>query len=71
MTQKGQVTIPVDMRKKLGAKPYDTIRLEYENGFIKIKPVKDILDMAGMFKAPRGKSALKAREYMEKHYKRI
>lgn len=35
------------------------------------KPVKDILDIAGKFKAKKGQSALKARTLMEKHYKRM
>ncbi len=71
MTQKGQVTIPVGMRKKMGAKPYSSVKLVYEKGYVKIKPVRDILDMAGMYKAPKGKNALKAREWMEKHYERV
>lgn len=39
---------------------------------IKIKKVLDILDMAGMFKIPKGKPGImEAREYMQKHYKRF
>jgi len=31
----------------------------------------DILDLAGKYRAPKGKSALKARSEMEKNYKRF
>ncbi len=70
VTQKGQVTIPVWLRRKMGVEPYDTVMLEAGNGYVKISPVEDILDIAGRFKAPRGKSALKAREEMERSYGR-
>lgn len=71
LTQKGQITIPVGMRRKMGAKPYAAMKLVYENGYVKVKPVKDIFDLAGRFKAPKGKNALKAREWMESHYERV
>mgnify|MGYP001585361493 len=37
----------------------------------KSKKVLDILDLAGSFKVPKGMNALKAREYMQTHYKRF
>jgi len=37
----------------------------------KSKKVSNILDLAGSFKAPKGMNALKAREYMQTHYKRF
>lgn len=71
VTQKGQVTIPKKFREKLGIKPYDKVNFEEKEGYLKITPVVDILDLAGKYQAPKGKTALKAREKMEKNYKRF
>ncbi len=73
ITQKGQVTIPLAMRTILGLEPYDRVQIKMEDGFVKVEPVEDIIDLARKwkFKAPKGKNALKAREWMEKNYKRV
>ena len=73
VTQKGQVTIPVAMRNALGIEPFDRVQIMMGDGVIKLEPVEDILDVARRynFKAPKGKNALKARKWMEKHYKRM
>jgi len=71
ITQKGQITLPARLRKELGLKPYKKVRVEKGKGYIKVFPVKDILDMAGTVKPIRGRDALKARAWMEKHYQRI
>jgi AbrB family looped-hinge helix DNA binding protein len=71
VTQKGQVTIPVDFRKMLGIKPYSRVTISISKKAINIEPTLDILDLAGFIKAPKGMNALKAREYMQTHYKRI
>ena len=41
------------------------------DGGVRIEPVQDLLSMAGSIKPIKGKSALKARAWMEKHYKQI
>ena len=71
VTQKGQVTIPFDFRELLGIKPYSKVSVSISNQAVYIKPTLDIMDLAGFIKAPKGKDALKAREYMAKHYKRV
>lgn len=71
VTQKGQVTIPVDIRNLLGIKPYSKIAFTTSKKVVTIQPTEDILDLAGFIKAPKGMNALKAREYMQTHYKRI
>lgn len=71
VTQKGQVTIPAEMRLLLGIRPYGRVGLQVSDGFIKIKPVEDILDMAGSVSPIKGRSALKSRAWMEKNYKRV
>jgi len=71
ITQKGQVTIPVDFRNMLGIKPYSKVAISVSKKSINIEPTLDILDLAGFIKAPKGMNALKAREYMQTHYKRV
>jgi len=71
VTQKGQVTLPKALRDKFGIKAQKRVQITAGKEYIKIKPVLDIVDLAGKYKAPKGKNALKAREYMEKHYERV
>ncbi|HLE50012.1 MAG TPA: AbrB/MazE/SpoVT family DNA-binding domain-containing protein [Patescibacteria group bacterium] len=70
ITQKGQVTIPQELRKKYGVKLLGRIKLEASNGFIKLTPTEDILDLAGSLVPKTKKPILKAREEMEKSYQR-
>lgn len=71
VTQKGQITIPHLLRVQYGVEPYRKVRLVPGNGHIKLIPTEDILDLAGKWKSPKGKNALKAREEMAKNYKRF
>ena len=50
VTSKGQITIPLEVRKKLGLKPGDRVRfIEGENGEFVIKPkTGSIMDMEGI-----------------------
>lgn len=72
VTQKGQITIPVAMRNALGIRPYDRVQIRMGDGMVNVKPVEDLLDLTRKWnlKAPKGKNAIKAREWMEKNYKR-
>lgn len=49
VTSKGQITIPVEVRKKLGLKPGDRVRfIEGENGEFIIRPkTSSIMDLEG------------------------
>lgn len=73
VTQKGQITLPKQFRDAFGIGQYDAVIVEKGTDYIKIKPTKDILDLAGTFhpRKNKKKSALDARKYMEKHYKRF
>lgn len=52
VTQKGQATIPVTIRKKLGIKPNTKIVFELKNGNeATITPVKDFFTMKGSVKS--------------------
>lgn len=70
VTQKGQVTIPKAIRDQVGIKLRGVVQLQLKGSTIVIEPAKDILDLAGSVKAVPGKSALRAREYMENNYRR-
>lgn len=72
VTQKGQITIPKNLRDKFGINYYDKVYIEAKRDHIRIKPTVDIMDIAGTLhpRKNKNKSALQAREYMAKHYKR-
>lgn len=71
VTQKGQVTIPAWLRSKYDLEAYSRVQVQAGDGYIKISPVEDILKMAGSIKPIKNRPIMKAREYMEKHYKRF
>lgn len=51
VTQKGQATIPIFIREKLGIKPRSKISFEMNGeGEVLIKPVRDFLAMRGSLK---------------------
>lgn len=73
ITQKGQVTIPLDMRNFLKVKPYSKVLITKGVDHIKIKSVgPSIFDLAGKFRIPKSMSKiLGARKAMEKNYSRF
>jgi AbrB family looped-hinge helix DNA binding protein len=44
VTQRGQVTIPAEVRRLLGAKPRDKIAFRVENGTVRLMPVEFTLE---------------------------
>ena len=38
LTQKGQVTIPAEIRSRLGLKPHDKLQFELEGEVVKLRP---------------------------------
>jgi AbrB family looped-hinge helix DNA binding protein len=49
VTEKGQITIPVEMRRKLGLKPRDRVCFELEGDSIRLRPAASrIADFAGI-----------------------
>ncbi|MGB9706917.1 MAG: AbrB/MazE/SpoVT family DNA-binding domain-containing protein [Microgenomates group bacterium] len=72
ITSKGQMTLPKDIREALNIIPPARLLIDFgrKKDTFKIKPLPDIMKLGGKFKAPRNKSALKARDYLEKRYSR-
>ena len=57
VTQKGQVTIPASLRKRLGIQPGDRIAFVEANGNVILKPVEsDIESLFGLIKATKSVS---------------
>lgn len=71
MTQKGQITIPKEIRKVLKLRPFSKVILEINGEEVKIKSAVDILELADKFNPSKKISALKIREKMEKKYERV
>lgn len=75
MTQKGQVTVPVQIRKKLGLKPGQKVVFNQEKGAARLKPAIDFFSLKGFIKTKK-KFTVKtlheeekaAREYVVKQY---
>ena len=55
MTSKGQITVPKDIRLKLGLKPGDRIRFLLEaDGRVRLMPAtRDISELVGILPKPR------------------
>lgn len=53
VTQKGQVTIPIHIRKILGVKPYEKIAFKNSAHTITLIPVPDFLSMRGSIKSKK------------------
>jgi AbrB family looped-hinge helix DNA binding protein len=50
VTRKGQTTIPVEVRKKLGIKEGDKLLVEVtEQGQVVFKPIRKLEDCAGIY----------------------
>lgn len=75
VTQKGQITLPSALRKKLHITAYSRVVLQLSPNqqAITVEATEDILDLAGTFVpvANKDKTALDAREAMEDEYQRI
>ena len=55
MTSKGQLTVPKDVRQKLGLKPGDRIRFLIEaDGRVRLMPAKrDVSELVGILPKPK------------------
>jgi AbrB family looped-hinge helix DNA binding protein len=62
ITPKGQITIPVHLRRKYNLQPGTQAEVIEERGEVKIKPVKSWDDMFGIFKSNKSYSKKQARK---------
>ena len=66
LTSKGQVTIPVAIRKALGLKPRDKVAFRMENGTVRIQPARaSVRDSAGTLNVPGFRSMKQLRRETE------
>lgn len=72
LTQKGQVTIPIEIRKYLGIKPREKVTFKRVNGQITVSPAKDFLLLKGSIKSSKKYSDEEADKkvlsYLRKHH---
>ena len=67
ITQKGQVTIPVDIRRFLGVSPYERVTFVREANQIYIRPAKSFLDLKGSVRSEKKVSNEKMDKAVLKH----
>lgn len=53
VTQKGQVTIPVDIRRHLGLKAGDSVQFFQANGEFRLKPMPNFFSFRGSIKSTK------------------
>jgi AbrB family looped-hinge helix DNA binding protein len=72
ITKKGQVLIPKKIRDvfHIGADEKLSFFLREKENEIVIRPMRDILDLAGTYKPKKRISALRLRETLDKKYER-
>lgn len=66
ITSQGQISIPIQLRRKLGLDKNRTALVTEEEGKIVVKPMKDFLELAGSLHAyVKGKKPLSNKELDE------
>ena len=48
ISSKGQITLPISFRRKLGIKPHDRLSIELEDKVIVVKPALDLFEFEGI-----------------------
>ena len=58
ISERGQITVPVALRRKLGLASHSQVTVELREGELVLRPVKTISEVAGIFREQaRGKRA--------------
>ena len=71
ITSQGQVSIPARLRRKLELEKGKRVLITEKNGKILIEPVKDILDLAGIFQVSKKVKPYKGRKDFENNLARL
>ena len=58
ISSKGQITLPISFRRKLGIKPHDRLLMELEGDGIRVKRAPDFFELEGVL----GKALLRKEE---------
>lgn len=71
ISTKGQITLPVRLRRKLGMNPHDRVAIEASEDAIVIKPAGDFFALAGFLgkRLPRAEERRRMREGVAAHVK--
>ena len=56
ITSKGQTTIPVEVRERLGLKPGDMLDYEVKDGLMIVRKKRSALELAGILHDPERKA---------------
>lgn len=57
VSDKGQITLPADVRKKLGLKAKSRVDIDIRDNEVVIKPIKSVRELSGIFhECARGKT---------------
>ena len=57
VSEKGQITLPAEARRRIGIKPRSRVEVEVKGQEIVVRPLQSISDVAGIFRdAAKGKS---------------
>lgn len=70
VTQKGQVTIPLEIRKFLGIEKYEQVVFEKKGTEVIIKPAPSFLELRGMFSSQKKYSDDEADKAVMNHYRK-
>ncbi len=49
LSDKGQITLPASLRRKMGLRGGASMGLDYHDGEIVLRPLKSVADVAGFF----------------------
>ena len=67
VTSKGQVTIPVDIRRHLGLKAGDSVQFFRTNGEFRLKPISNFFSFRGSIKSKKLLNKKAVRQAIGKH----
>lgn len=71
LTQKGQVTIPIEIRKFLGLSPSDQVAFLKREREVIVKPAVDFLSLKGTIKTRKKYSDRKADEALKRYIAKV
>lgn len=73
LTQKGQVTLPKELRDFLGIRPTEKVGMFIDavHGDVRIVAAKKLSSLAGAIRVKKAKNAVALRRQLERSYQRV